>query len=43
MGPLGKVGAHDRPSEIRTQKYVSDVNSGGAPSSPVPARDTQSC
>lgn len=29
MGPLGKVGTHDRPLEIRAQKYVSDVNSGG--------------
>lgn len=25
MGPLGKVGTHDRPLEIRAQKYVSDV------------------
>lgn len=29
MGPLGKVGTHDRPLEIRAHKYVSDVNSGG--------------
>lgn len=28
MGPLGKVGTHDRPLEIKAQKYVSDVNSG---------------
>lgn len=47
MGPLGKVGTHDRPLEIRAQKYVSDVNSGGQgrgcryPSSPVPSGDTE--
>ena len=29
MGPLGKVGTHDRPLEIRGQKYVSNVNSRG--------------
>lgn len=50
MGPLGKVGTHDRPLEIRAQKYVSDVNSKGwtprpppppnTPHRPVPARDT---
>jgi hypothetical protein len=26
MGPLGKVGTHDRPSKIRGQRYVKDVN-----------------
>lgn len=35
MGPLGKVGTHDRPLQIRAQKYVSDVNhSAGAPQFP---------
>lgn len=29
MGPLGKVGTHDRPLEIRAHKYVSDVNGEG--------------
>lgn len=51
MGPLGKVGMHDRPLQIRAQKYVSNVNSAGGagrgmlggrqPSSPVPARDSE--
>lgn len=36
MRPLGKVGTHDRPLQIRAQKYVSDVNhsGGGTPVSP---------
>lgn len=35
MEPLGKVGTHDRPSKIRDQRYVKDVNTRhGAPSSP---------
>lgn len=39
MGPLGRVGSHDRPLEIRAQKYVSDVNSGGwAPQLPSTSR-----
>lgn len=44
MGPLGKVGTHDRPLEIRGQKYVSNVNSRGQTPQlhprPVPAGDT---
>lgn len=36
MGPLGKVGTHDRPLEIRAQKYVSDVNSRGWTPWPTP-------
>ena len=48
MGPFGKVGMHDRPLEIRAQKYVSNVNSRGrtprlpprVPHCPVPAGDT---
>lgn len=28
VGPLGEVGMHDRPLEIRAQKYVSKVDSG---------------
>ena len=39
MGPLGEVGMHDRPLEIRAQKYVSKVDSGvRAPQLPCTSR-----